>query len=250
MRKWAFVTLLCGVLVGAGVCAPAFAVPSLQEILFNANGTTFHNTYALPGLSSAGFDPTTGLGTLTLTFDPGVAGSYFFDVFFDHQLHDQFYNEYGAVNGAPGAGITWQIDEPGFGDGNRTGSIFTNTQTNALDNTNYVPGTLSNVSNDCGANTSGQPVNASCNNDVAMALGFNFILAANEFASITVTASPTEPAGGFFLRQHDPDTPSDLFLTGRMTILPSGPTPIPEPSSVVLFITGVVLALGVVRRRF
>ncbi len=62
------------------------------------------------------------------------------DAFFDHELHTPFYNEFGAENGAAGAGVSWQIDEPGFGDGNRLGTIFDNALANTLDNANHVPG--------------------------------------------------------------------------------------------------------------
>jgi hypothetical protein len=204
--------------------SPVLAV-SLQEFLFNLNGTTFHNTAAVPGLNSAGFDFTTGLGTLKLVFSPGVAGSYFFDVFLDYQLHAPFYNEYGVVSGTPGSGISWQIDEPGFGDGNRLGTIFTNTMSNTLDNLNHVPGRLSNFSNNCGGNTPPNPPNPACNNDVSMAMGFNFTLAADDAAIITLTASTTSGSAGFALVQNDPDTPSSVFLTA---------TTAPEPATVLL----------------
>lgn len=243
--------IVLAVVLWLGGVVPTSAAPSLQETLLNLNGTTYHNTFAVPGLNSAPFNSVTGLGTLTLTFNPGVAGSYFFDAFFDHQLHVPFFNENGAVSGAPGAGISWQIDEPGFGDGNRTGTIFTNASANTLDNTNHVPGALSNFFNNCGANTGGQPVNPACNNDVSMALGFNFILAADEFAIITVNASPTQPMGGFFLRQHDPDTPSDVYLTGAISIQPgTPPPPAPGPAAWLLMGTGMIaVAWRSLRRR-
>jgi hypothetical protein len=171
-------------------------------------------------------------------------------VYLDNQLHAPFYNEYGAVNGAPGAGVSWQIDEPGFGDANRTGTIFANVEANTLDNTNHVPGTASNFFGDCGANGGGS-VNPGCNNDVSLALGFNFILAADEFATITVTATPTLPASGFYLRQADPDTPSNLYLTGTISIRPGGPRPpgIPEPESWLLVGAGALLGIGGLRRK-
>lgn len=233
---------LAACLLAVPVTAPA---STLQEILFNVNGTAYHDTYLVPGLNSAGWNDATGLGTLTLTFNPGAAGAYFFDAFFDHQLHVPFFNEYGAVSGAPAAGVSWQIDEPGFGDGNRLGTIFGNASANALDDTNHVPGTLSNLFNDCGGNTPGNPPDPACNNDVSMALGFNFLLAADELAIITITASPTMPTGGFFLRQLDPDTPSDVFLVGMISIVSSR---VPEPGTLSLVATALIL-LGARRRR-
>lgn len=226
---------------------PSTALADLQEYLFNVDGTLYHNVATAPELNSAGFDFTTGLGTLLFTIDPGVAGSYFVTVYFDHQLHAPFYNEYGAVNGVPGAGMSWQIDEPGFGDANRLGTIFDNASNNTLDNTNHIPGTLSNFSNDCGANGGGA-VNPACNNDVSMALGFNFILAADETANIAVAASLVQPTG-FYLRQHDPDTPSDVYLNGSISIRPSTVV-IPEPGSWVLFGTVGLLLASALRRRF
>jgi hypothetical protein len=56
------------------LAAPATGIAgSLQEVLFNLNGVTY-NTYAVPGLNSAGFNETTGLGTLTLTLIPAPPG--------------------------------------------------------------------------------------------------------------------------------------------------------------------------------
>ena len=78
--------IVFGLLLTVGSALPMLANPdttSLQSILTNVNGThrqiTQVTTLALSIRS-------TGLGTLTFTFNPG-AGSYFFDVFFDHQLN-------------------------------------------------------------------------------------------------------------------------------------------------------------------
>jgi hypothetical protein len=238
-------------LVGLILPLEALADPvSLQEYFFELDGAQYSNTTTMPGLESGGFDTATGLGILVLTFAPGVSGAHFFDAYFDHELHVPLYNEYGSVGGAPDAGVSWQIDEPGFGDGNRVGTIFGNAKANALDNANHVPGIASNFLGDCGANGAGSP-NAACNNDVSLALGFNFVLAADEKAVITFVAGQTAPPGGFYLEQLSPadgnpaQAADSLFLTGALSILPA-----PEPSSSLLTLTGLIgLALRARRAR-
>jgi hypothetical protein len=241
--------LLMSVLVVFALPQTILADITLQETLFNLNGTTYSTT-AVPGMNSASFNGTTGVGSLTLTFNPGAAGSYFFGAFFDHQLHAPFFNEYGSVSGAPGAGVSYQIDEPGWGDGNRTGTIYDNTANNSLDNTNHLAGTTSNFLGDCGAN-GGHGVDGSCNNDASMAMAFNFVLAADELAQITLTTSTVQPTGGFFLAQHDPDTPSSLFLTGAITIRSTGGPggEVPEPGSWLLFGTVAMIAGRTLHRK-
>src|SRR6266487_748998 len=226
----------------------------LQDYLFNVNGTSSCPDAACggsllpPGLDSSAFDFSTGIGTLVWTFNAGAAGSYFFDAFFDHDLHAPFFNEFGTVNGAAGAGVSWQIDEPGFGDGNRLGTIFDNAMANALDNTNHVPGTTSNFLNTCGGNGGGA-ADPTCNNDVSLAMGFNFVLAANQQVVLTLATSTVRPGGGFFLQQRDPDSPGDdLFLTGALEIT-SAPATVPEPATLLLVGGGLIAGANRARRR-
>src|ERR1035438_10630755 len=87
-------TLLFGALVATCWVAPLLAdTTSLQSILTNVNGAQ-STTFA--GYNTGGFNQTTGLGTLTYTFNPGP-GSYFFDVFLDPSLNLPFFNEFGTV---------------------------------------------------------------------------------------------------------------------------------------------------------
>jgi len=221
------------------------AAPVLQDFAINVNGVFTDGDFTVAGIDATLFNQTTGLGTLTFNYSPGAAGTYFVDFFFDHSLHLTFYNEYGAIGGSAPAGTTYQIDNS-FSDANRTGTIFANAQNNALDNTNHVPGSTSNFTNSCGANGGGA-VNASCNNDVAMAIGFSFTLAAGDAETITVSVTSTNP-GGFYLEQLDPDSPSQIFLTGNAV----GGTPvtgIPEPADWSLALTGLFGLLALRTKR-
>ena len=128
-------------------------------------------------------------------------------------------------------------------------TIFDNAMANALDNTNHVPGTTSNFLNDCGGNGGGAP-DSSCNNDVSLALGFNFVLDADQQVTLSLVASTVRPAGGFFLRQSDPDSPGDdLYLSGALAVTTTAPAPVPEPASLLLVGAGLAALAGRARRR-
>jgi PEP-CTERM motif len=267
---------------------PAFADPtcstcSLQDFGVNINGSTYDynnvnqpDTTTLAGMNATGFSTATsgdmadtGLGTITYTFNPGSAGSYFVNFYFDEEVSTPFYNEYGTVNGSAPAGESWEIAQVNPSNGgiqfcSWNGSSCAPDATefpNSLDNTNNLPAGNTNFLDNC----TPSPASGTCNGDVATALGFNFTLTAGQEAVITITQSATNP-GGFNLEQvHpvDPANPSetDIFLNGSIDIQSActgpncGVTPpppgMPEPSSLMLLGMGIVGIFGTrIKTRF
>jgi hypothetical protein len=210
---------------------------------------------ALPGMSitpTAGLSfccndatggTTPGLGTINYTFDPGAAGTYQVNFYFDHDLTTAgpTYNEFGVVNNAGSiqAGMSYEIydaDNPS-GDivlGSAGGSTYGNPN-----NTNEVPGTTSNFLDTCHV--------AGCNADAGMALGYTFTLSAGQEAVLSATTSLTAPGSGFYLQQVHPVDASNpaatnVFLTGSFDVQAEstgGGTP--EPSTWVLLGSALVL---------
>jgi len=209
----------------------ALADITLQENLLNVNGTQYYDTFSVPGLNVGGFNQTTGLGTLVLTFNPGP-GTYYVDAYFDLELGVPFFNEYGGVSGSAAAGQSWQIDDPIYG------TIYANTQGNTLDNTNHIPGTADNFLGTCSG--------SDCNGDVSWAMGFAFTLGAQQEEVITLNILQTAP-NGFYLEQIHPVDPNnatevDAYFSGTAVTQPIM-TGTPEPGTWILLITGALVLL-------
>jgi hypothetical protein len=204
------------VLLAAASIANAATI-SLFECGTNVDGTI---TLTCSGLDGA------GLGTVSLAGITG-AGAHSVLVFVDHEIDEAintFFNEFGSAFGVPIAGQSWEIDEPGF----FFGDIYDNFQAGTLDNTNGVP--------------AGSP------DDVSMAMGWNFILAAGETASIAFILSDLQPGSGFFLSHCDPDSDACVHLSSTLTI-DNGNDGVPEPSLLLLLGTGVAGLLAKARGR-
>jgi hypothetical protein len=244
---------------------PAFS-SILQDWEFNINGTDYYPaggaTFGtVPGLDASGINTTTGLGSATITFSPGAAGSYYLGAWFFDPVAVPFYNEYGAKNGSPASGESWQIDIPEYDAVSAnigTGTIIDNLANGALNNTNTVPGTTTNYLHNCGA-YGGGAANPNCNDIVSMALGFNFTLASNQYEVITLTLGTSNP-GGFSLEDIHPVDGSNTtqsavyFSASSMAVTVGTPPPpppgVPEPASAFLGVIGVaLLTVGGARRR-
>ena len=203
--------------IACGLCsAVSQAAVLLADYRLNVDGLT---SYTAAGVNLAGFNTTTGLGTIAATFtSPGL---HYFGVFVDHDIDESpttFFNELGSVTGVAASGQTWEIDEPGF----VLGDIFANFGASTLDNTN----------------------NSMSPDDVSMALAWNFTLLANEQATITMLVSQTAPSSGFYLTQTDPGSLSSIYFSSGLSIVPTGGT-VPEPSSwlIILGLVGVSMKM-------
>jgi hypothetical protein len=210
----------------------------LGQTLSNVPGVSSTINEANPGGS--------GLGTATVTFNPGAPGTYNVDLLlFEELLDADGDNEYGTTGGSVAAnqpGLSWQIDVPDYdflGDPNpdATGTIGANTAANTLSGADDVPGP-------CPA----------CDL-TAMALGLSFTLGANQEEILSFTTSSTAPTSGFYLEQINPTdgintgAPIDLFYTATATTESTIAGPVPEPGSVILLATMAGILLWAFRSR-
>ncbi len=171
------------------------------------------------GVDESGLGLGKGVGTVGVTV--AGAGAHYVAFFVDHEideLDNTFFNEFGSVSGVAPAGLSWEIDEPEYVFGN----IVSNFTIASLDNSNGVP--------------------AGMEDDVSMAIGWNFVLGDGEFANITFSITEEAPAGGFYLQQTDPDSNMSIFFSSSLAI-------IPEPSSMALVAAGFMGLLFGRRRR-
>jgi hypothetical protein len=177
-------------------------------------------------IDDTAFDWTMGLGTLTVDYNPGVAGDYFIGAFFDHEIDEAtntFFNEVGNVSGSPEAGQSWEIDEPGW----TTGDIFFNLQDSVLDNTNTI--------------------GSSAPDDVSMALGWNISLTADENAVINFCLMEILPENIFYLEHIDPDSDEEFYFYSDLEII-GATTPVPEPATLVLMCMGLAGTVTIRRK--
>ncbi len=190
----------------------ALAIPttSLEDWAFNIDGVVSENFFGDP-LPTTG-SLVDGLGTLSLSLTGGgarnVIGFFDFEIFEDFNT---FFNESGAATGTLAVGQSWEIDEPGF----VFGDIYDNTLLGSLDNSNGVT--------------------AGFEDDVAFALGWDFVLLDDDVATIDYIFTDILPTADFFLTQTDPDLGESIYFYSVLDVVSTGdPVDVPEPPVLLL----------------
>ena len=212
MKKSRTSLVASGAVIFLAAGLQSFGASALTEKLLNTDGS----------VNDAGFNTTTGLGTITVTVTgAGLKKSY---LYFDHELSSDintFFNENGGTKpGAVPAGLSFEVDEPGWASApDGPGDIYSNFAALTLDNGVFK----------VGAATLPQP------NDVSMAFGWDFSLLAGETAYISyIVADSLQSIGSrYYLTQSDPDSNETLYFATSLDIRGGGNQPIPEGSTVV-----------------
>jgi hypothetical protein len=216
-----------------GVSSASAAIIDLWDYAYNIDGTVSAPLWGDPVPAAADenlFDDSTGLGSITVTISG--AGAHYVSLFVDHEIdtsENGLDNENGSATGTPAVGLSWEIDEPGYFDGDIWDNFSGSTLDNGIGTSVYGDTTFP--------------------EDVSMALGWDFSLDAGETALITFLLAEAAP-NGFYLTHFDPDTDGSVFFSSSLNIRGGGPPGvIPEPGTMLLFGTGLLGFAGVGRKK-
>ncbi|MCP4110215.1 MAG: PEP-CTERM sorting domain-containing protein [Desulfobacteraceae bacterium] len=196
---------------------------SLDHWGFNINGDVYTGGFdwgydPLPDFfDDSGFDWDTGIGSITVSIDPGTPGDYYVLSYFDHEIAGSYFNEYGIVAGTPGADQSWEIDEPGY----FFGDITDNLAAGSFDNTNNVDMLFP--------------------DDPSMGMGWDFVLETGEKAVITFLLGEEIP-DGFYLAHTNPDSQKTVYFSTALGT--GGDAAVPEPGTVLLLGAGLLGFVG------
>jgi len=207
MKKfWIVVTMALIMSVASMASAATFNL--YDNLYFADGGSTRIDPW---GGNALPFDFTGGLGLTTSFSSPGSHSvALMMDVEIDEAINTYF-NELGLTHGTLAAEQSWQIGDPLV-----TGGIYDLTAAGALTNSD---------------------LNGGLANDVALALGWNFTLGANQIAYLSFSLSDSLPVSGFYLEQYDPDSAASLYFSSTLRFEDTGNgggNPVPEPSTFIL----------------
>lgn len=185
---------------------------SLEDWVFNVDGVS--SEFLLGDEFPAVGSFTNGLGQFALEISG--EGSHKVIGYFDLEIHESantFFNEFGNISSnSPSVGQSWEIDEPGF----FYGDILDNVFSGDLDFSNGVQ--------------------SGAEDDVAFALGWDFVLLSNEVAVIDFIFTNIVPASGFYLSQTDPELSESVYFYSALSIIGDnltnggdGPLSVAEP---------------------
>ncbi len=225
MKNKMSVPLMLGIALSINTLSAQAGVIALDDWAFNVDGTLSENYYSDPMPTTGSLD-SSGLGTLSMGFS-GV-GNHSFTAFFDFDIDESkntFYNESGATVGTLATGQSWEIDEPGY----NNGDIYEHLQDGVLDN-------------GIGTSTHG---NTAFPDDVSMAMDWDFVLNANEEALVTLYLASTLPAvtPGFYLQQTDSVSPDTVYFWSTLSIHDT--SNVPEPGALFLLSAGLMGFAGI-----
>jgi len=224
------------VVMGLSQAALATTSSVLSDYGFNVDGTKYWNDFgggftpSLPSsVNTSSFDLSTGLGTVTATIN-GV-GNHYFLALFNHDLGSDYTSQSGLTSGTAATVPvqSWQIGDADNGNGAIYTNFKANTLSDTIDNNPY------------------DPANSVIGIDLAMAMGWNFTLLADQSAYLTFSVSDLDPPS-FQLIQTNPDPVESLYFSSDLRIGETGPSTVPEPSTIVLF-GSAIAGLGIYMRR-